>query len=115
MQKLITVTINVEKLQSANEGAFTISEVEEINAILEDGWNVEEWEFITSDQETEKAVLLVVLNNEPAEPEFDAELFTMEQGDNDDEEEEEFNDDEEDEKKEMEHAGRSEQGMPSVH
>jgi hypothetical protein len=112
MQKLITVTINVEKLQTASQGAFTLTEIEEINDLLEDGWNVEEWEFISSEQESEKAVLLVILNNELDEADFDAEIFSMENEPEEDEDEEEGD---EEGREEMEGVSSEENEIPSVH
>lgn len=83
MQKLITVTIDVEKLQQASTGAFTVTEVEEINALLEEGWAVEEFEFISGEEESSKAVMLVVLNDSPEEEGF-GDLFNMEEDEEDD-------------------------------
>ena len=67
MQKLITITINLGKLQESSKGVFTLTDVEEINEMLEDGWRVEEWKFVTGEKEAEKAVLLVVLNDAGAD------------------------------------------------
>src|ERR1043165_7082730 len=64
MQKLITVTIDVEKLQAGSNDHFSITEVEGINDLLDEGWHIEEWEFLTAEKEAEKAVLLVILNDD---------------------------------------------------
>ena len=70
MQKLITVTINIEKLQESSKGPFTINDVDEINELLQQGWAIEQWEFITGEKETDKAVMLIVLNDDNSYGDF---------------------------------------------
>lgn len=114
MQKLITLTIDVKSLQGEAKGPFTINEVDGLNDLLETGWAIEDYEFLSGEEESEKAVLLVVLNDDLAaldEEEF-AYDFRSELKEGDDEEDEVFEDEdteisEEDEEEEAAQTGSS--------
>ena len=80
MQKLITVAINLEKLRGTAQGTFTITEVEELNNFLQEGWIIEEYEFLSAGGEDEQEVVLFILNDEMSETEFD---ITAEDADED--------------------------------
>ena len=86
MQKLITVTIDIEKLQESSKGAFTVNEIEEVNTLLEEGWEIEEWEFITSDKEAEKAIVLLMLNDELYDTENEDADYSLQNFDEEDHE-----------------------------
>ncbi len=64
MQKIITVTIDVEQLAQQTDEPFSITDVGGINAILQEGWFVEEWEFLTDQVINGKVTLMFVLNDE---------------------------------------------------
>lgn len=87
MQKIITVTIDLDRLQSAdqqeNPNAFHfVNELPEVNQLLEEGWRIEEWENL-SQQGGAKACLLFILSDESDdlldEYEFEAEHGTTEE------------------------------------
>jgi hypothetical protein len=63
MQKLITVTLDIARLQSQSEGPFSVQEIEAVSELLAEGWNIESWEFVTGDSETSKAVIMMLLND----------------------------------------------------
>ena len=103
MQKLLTVAINLEKLRGAAQGTFTITDVEEINNLLQEGWIIEEYEFLSGGEDNEQAVVLFILNDGVIDAEFD--LTDEEAGEDedvlseDDEKAEESDEDLEDEEK----------------
>ena len=111
MQKLITLTINIEKLQEGSKGPFTITEVEEVNELLQQGWALEEWEFITGEKESDKAVMMLVLNDDDTEGDYlddDFDFANVDEGEDEDGEGEERDEnikdtDEEGEETEEEH------------
>ena len=93
MQKLITVSVNTKLLSQSAGKAFTINEVDSINELLQQGWEIEEWDFLKEGTSDGEILLLVILN--------DNQMF-----DEDDEMEEEFDfddddDDDEDDDDEM--------------
>ncbi len=95
MQKLITITIDVKSLQQEADGPFTVTEVDGINDLLEEGWAIEDYEFLSGDEESDKAVLLVILNDELRDLDEESDYnFRNEQEGEDDEEGEAFDEDE---------------------
>lgn len=75
MQKLITIALNTTQLNQAKTSPFAVNEVDEINEILELGWQIEEWEFLKKGEADGQVILLVILNDdlmsEEDEDEFD--------------------------------------------
>ena len=69
MQKVITVTIDLERLQEAGlqEDAQAVSfasEVPELNQWLEEGWVIEEWENLSANAANGSVTLLFILTDE---------------------------------------------------
>lgn len=65
MQKILTVTINLEKLQTASEqdeNHSFVREIPEVNALLEEGWIIEEWDTLGTN--SNNITLLFILNDE---------------------------------------------------
>jgi len=101
MQKLITVSVDTKQLLKSPNNPFTINEVDSINELLQQGWEIEEWDFLKEDDGDGEIVLIVTLNDDAMfddddEDEFDDEFDFDEDEVEDDEEEEE--EEEEDEK-----------------
>ena len=92
MQKLITVSVNTQQLMQSPTNPFTINEVDSINELLEQGWEIEEWDFLKEGEGDGEILLLVILNDEEMMDRFDDEF---------DEEFDEEEDDDEDERDEI--------------
>jgi len=75
MQKIATITINIEKLQETSKGPFTLNFVDDLNSILDEGWEIEKWEILTKDKESEKVVILIVMNDDMLDLEDEAMNF----------------------------------------
>ena len=78
MQKVITVSIDVNQVVSQAEGTFAISELEVLNGILEQGWEIEDWTFLTDDPINGKIPMLVVLNDDMIDEDLDEEFWADE-------------------------------------
>lgn len=63
MQKVIAVAINVNQLVSQSDQTFAIAEPEELNELLGEGWEIEEWSFLTDEPVNGRMPMLVVLND----------------------------------------------------
>lgn len=63
MQKVIAVAINVNQMVSQSDQTFTITELEELNDLLAEGWEIEDWSFLTDDPVNGRMPMLVVLND----------------------------------------------------
>ena len=87
MQKLITVSVDVKQLMKSPTNPFTINEVDSINELLEQGWEMEEWDFLKEDAGDGQILLLVTLNDDAMFDENEDE-FRFNQFDEEDEEEE---------------------------
>lgn len=69
MQKVITVTIDLERLQEAGQqddarAISFASEVPELNQWLEEGWVIEEWENLSANAPAGSVTLLFILTDE---------------------------------------------------
>jgi|GEM_PF-1675918 len=69
MQKVITVTIDLERSQEAGQqenGHSTsfVNEIPEINQWLEEGWMIEEWENLSASAVNGSITLLFILTDE---------------------------------------------------
>lgn len=100
MQRLVTVSVDLKQLMKDPHSPFTINEVDSINELLEQGWEMEEWDFLKEDTGDGQIFLLVTLNDDA--------MF----GNQDDEFEEEFgfdhfNELDEEEEEDMEEATAS--------
>lgn len=93
MQKLITVSIDTTQLLKDPNNPFTINEVDNVNEMLEAGWEVEEWDFLKEDEGNGQILLLVTLNDDAMfddeDDEFDENFEFDEDDDMEDEEEDE--------------------------
>ena len=64
MQKVIAFSIDVNQLVSRSDQTFSIAEPEALNELLQDGWEIEDWSFLTDDPVNGKMPMLVVLNDD---------------------------------------------------
>lgn len=75
MQKIVTIAVDTTQLNPEKSTPFAISELTEINELLELGWQIEEWDFLKEGETDGQVVLLVILNDEKQfendEDEFD--------------------------------------------
>ena len=94
MQKLITVTVDTKQLLKSPNSPFTINEVDSINELLEQGWEIEEWDFLKEDDGDGEIVLIVTLNDDAMFDDDDAEEFDDEFDFDEDEDDEEEVEDE---------------------
>lgn len=87
MQKVIAVAINVNQLVSQSDQTFTLTELEELNDLLAEGWEIEDWSFLTDDPVNGRMPMVVVLNDSLVQ--VDEELYEeWEEGETPEEEEE---------------------------
>lgn len=63
MQKVIAVAIDVNQMVSQSDQVFTITELEELNDLLAEGWEIEDWSFLTDDPVNGRMPMLVVLSD----------------------------------------------------
>lgn len=63
MQKLITLTIDIPGLQSRSDGPFRGSGLDMVGGLLSAGWAIQSWDFVSEDQHSRKAVILMRLGN----------------------------------------------------
>ena len=63
MQKLLTVAIDAKLLINGLHSPFNIKEVEAINELLVQGWEIEEWNFLKEEAGTGVILLIVILND----------------------------------------------------
>ena len=64
MQKLVTIAIDTTQLKQTQLSPFAVNEVDEINELLELGWQIEEWDFLKETDMDGQVMLLVILNDE---------------------------------------------------
>ena len=64
MQRLITVSVDIKQLLKSPTNPFSINEVDSVNELLEQGWEIEEWDFLKEDSGDGEILLLVTLNDE---------------------------------------------------
>lgn len=64
MQKVITVSIDVNKLVSATDDTFAVGQPEVLNELLSEGWTIEDWSFLTDNPVNGKVPMLVVLSDD---------------------------------------------------
>ena len=88
MQKLITVSVDTNQLLQSPTNPFTVNEVDGVNELLEQGWEIEEWDFLKEGEGDGEILLLVILNDDAMMDGFDDEF--------DDEEDDEFNEEDDD-------------------
>lgn len=64
MQKIVTIAVDTTQLNKGSLTPFAVNELEEINEILELGWQIEEWDFLKEGETDGQVVLLVILNDD---------------------------------------------------
>lgn len=64
MQKIVTVAIDTTQLKAGKATPFSLNELEEINEVLELGWQIEDWDFIKECGTDGQVILLVTLNDD---------------------------------------------------
>jgi hypothetical protein len=64
MQKVVAFSIDVNQLVSRSDETFSIAEPEALNELLQEGWEIEDWSFLTDDPVNGKMPMLVVLNDD---------------------------------------------------
>jgi hypothetical protein len=69
MQKVLTVTIDLERLQEAGQqedtrSATFVTEIPEINQWLEEGWVIEEWKTLNDSAVGGSVTMIFILNGE---------------------------------------------------
>ena len=94
MQKLITVSVDTKQLLKSPTNPFTINEVDSINELLNQGWEIEEWDFLKEDDGDGEILLIVTLNDEAMFDDEDVDEFDDEFDFDEDEDEEEEEEDE---------------------
>ena len=88
MQKLITVSVDTKQLLKSPTNPFTINEVDSINELLNQGWEIEEWDFLKEDDGDGEILLIVTLNDEAMFDDEDVDEFDDEFDFDEDEDEE---------------------------
>jgi hypothetical protein len=86
MQKLITVSVDTKQLKQSPTDPFTINQVDSVNELLEQGWEIEEWDFLKEGGDDGEILLMVILNDDAMfdrEDEFD-DGFDFDEDDEDD-------------------------------
>lgn len=63
MQKIVTIAIDTTQLKSGKATPFSVTELEEINEVLELGWQIEEWDFLKECDANGQVIILVTLND----------------------------------------------------
>lgn len=64
MQRIVTVTVDTTQLNAGKLNPFAVNELEEINEVLQQGWQIEEWDFLKEGEADGLVVLLVILNDD---------------------------------------------------
>lgn len=64
MQKVIAFSIDVNQLVSRADETFSITEPVAFNELLQEGWEIEDWSFLTDDPVNGKMPMLVILNDD---------------------------------------------------
>ena len=95
MQKLITVRVDTTQLNQNPGEPFSINEVDSVNELLQQGWEIEDWDILKEGQGDDVILFLVILNDQAMlerdddykdEFDFDEENDLEEGGPEDDEE-----------------------------
>src|SRR4051812_20204009 len=92
MQKLITVSVDTKQLKQSTTDPFAINHVDSVNELLEQGWEIEEWDFLKEGGNDGEILLMVILNDDAM---FDNDDEFNDEFDFDDDDDEE-DDDEDD-------------------
>ena len=88
MQKIVTVTVDTTQLSPGKVTPFAVNELEEINEILQQGWQIEDWDFLREGETDGQVVLMVILNDDMMfdQDEEDNMIFNNSLDDDDEEE-----------------------------
>ncbi|MEP7108466.1 MAG: hypothetical protein ABI760_10800 [Ferruginibacter sp.] len=87
MQKLMTVSVDTKQLVQSPTNPFTINEIDSVNELLEQGWEIEQFEVLKGGTGNGDILLLVILNDDSMfdkEDDFDDEFGFDEENDMDD-------------------------------
>lgn len=101
MQKVITISIDLQQLTQQTNGVFALSEVESLNDVLAEGWVIEDYTFLSDDAVNGKMPLLVILSDGTIESDlwpYNEDSY-LDEFDENDFEEDEFDDDDDKEEK----------------
>lgn len=64
MQKIVTIAIDTTQLKAGKATPFSVTELDEINEVLELGWQIEDWDFLKECDANGQVILLVTLNDD---------------------------------------------------
>ena len=64
MQKLITVRVDTRQLNQNPGEPFSMNEVDSVNELLEQGWEIEDWDILKEGQGDDVILFLVILNDQ---------------------------------------------------
>ena len=96
MQKLITVSVDTKQLLQSPTNPFTVNEVDGVNELLEQGWEIEQLEFLKGGDGT---ILFLAILNDDAMFDEDDDEFDRDFGFDDDDDDEDDDDEEDDRNK----------------
>ena len=102
MQKLITVSVNTQQLVKSTTDPFSINEVDSVNELLEQGWEIEQLELLNGASGDGEILFLVILNDDLMFDEEDDERdnsFGFDDDDDDDDLEDDLEDEDLDDRK----------------
>lgn len=64
MQKVITFSIDVNQLVARSEETFSVVEPVALNDLLREGWEIEDWSFLTDNPVNGRMPMLLVLSDD---------------------------------------------------
>jgi len=64
MQKVIAVSVNVNELASQPDKVISMVELEGLNELLAEGWEIEDWSFLTDDPVNGRMPMIIILNDQ---------------------------------------------------
>ncbi|MCW3089656.1 MAG: hypothetical protein JWP81_725 [Ferruginibacter sp.] len=96
MQKLITVSVDTKQLLKNTDNPFNINEVDGVNELLEQGWEIEQLEIVKGEAGDGEILFLAVLNDDAMfdddDEDYDEEFGFNEDDDLDEDEMDEIGD-----------------------
>lgn len=93
MQRVITVLVDTQQIVKNQTNPFTINEVDGVNEMLEQGWEIERLEILKNGSGDGEMVFLAILNDDPMLDRFDDEFDMEDEDDNEEEDDEDEEDD----------------------
>ncbi|WP_118974463.1 hypothetical protein [Taibaiella koreensis] len=64
MQKVVAVSVNINELASQPDKVTSLVELEGLNELLAEGWEIEDWSFLTDEPVNGRMPMLVILNDQ---------------------------------------------------